>query len=306
MADGPLLEAPQEETITGKEDEEEEDDEEEYDEGDEEEPAAHEEAIQSELEALRLHDESPLPAVLAIVEDRLRRDPHFLTRHDRYRGWIPVQHAVSDDYLFPNLEAFTYLVQTCPESVHITTKDGPQALALHLYLQQKVVIIKMEVVRLLVTASPSSLMEATADGSTRQHLAARRSSCNVPESLDMLRFVAKQGPLALRAKDAQGRLPIHGLLFVHEYGADRTTVQVFADGYPPSLLVRDDDRHLPVHLAAQARSKDLLRDWIAGAQWRPRKRCPTAKRCSTWRCRGCRGTLTRSNFWRRRRPNRSG
>jgi ankyrin repeat protein len=220
----------------------------------------HEEALQLLAEAWGVQVDDPplLPvAVRAVVESRLLEDPRFLTRHDRI-GWTALHHAVRS--LRPKGDVLAYLVQKCPASIRIQSRDGHRALPLHLYLSGKSYGRTLEVTRVLVDAYPEALMEPAEDGSLPLHLALQIHTYVEPLPRAVVPFLVRSQPAALGVQDKAGRLPIHCLWLCE--GADVTLSKVrdLVERFPASLLAKDGDGLLPIHRAVTCRKHRPLCD----------------------------------------------
>jgi ankyrin repeat protein len=203
-----------------------------------------------------IEERRPLAAIRTIVERHA--DPERLlqrTSADRRGGYLPLHSAVQND---APLDVVECLVAKCPISVRIPTYDGA-LLPLHIALHDVRPSARAPpnpnfgVIKFLVEQCRLSLQQLTASGSLPLHLALEpiKQFKFVPfAGMEIVRYLAQEGPEALNVKDGSGRyVPLHYLLRL-QAGLTLRDVAALVEACPESLQATDEHGRTPLHLAA--------------------------------------------------------
>ena len=125
-----------------------------------------------------------------------------------------------------SLEVIRYLVDQCPDSLMVKEKEG----RLPLYIAWKN-NASLEIIYYLVQQYPNSVMVNENDGSL--------------PPLELIQCMVEQNPEFLKAKDKEGRLPLHHACWNEE---SLEVVHYLVEQYPESINIKSDNGHTPLNL----------------------------------------------------------
>ena len=105
--------------------------------------------------------------------------------------------------------------------------------------------VSEEVLRELIEANPSSLVETDQEGRTPLHAAFLLSGNDPPSTGVIKALLSTPGENATKLKDSAGRLPLH---IAAERGANEAVLWLLVEAYTDGCYRQNKDGDLPVHL----------------------------------------------------------
>jgi hypothetical protein len=133
---------------------------------------------------------------------------------------------------------------------HPAFRDGVRALQLALQVNAH-----LGVVNLVLLGWPASLQERLGDECSPLHFAVANGGAH-----DVVEYLVRWGPGAVREQDGHGNLPIHYAGWHHDeaWRADADAARALIEAWPESPLEANRAGELPVHRAAQTDSRALV------------------------------------------------
>lgn len=163
-------------------------------------------------------------------------------------GWLPLHLALrSTDRRGPlDEDVIRILIEAGPRALRTPGKGGSLPLHCVLYFYGFKTDALLDTVELVVNGFPGALLARDDCGLLPLHVAARLLRWQ------MLSYLVRKCPQALRARTYEGRLPLH-ILMSRPQGSDLREIQFFIEQWPESVQVPDAKGNLPLHLTGRRR-----------------------------------------------------
>lgn len=163
------------------------------------------------------------------------------------KGKLPLHYALKS--LWMSEETIMNLLDLFPQGAKQLTSDEDSALHLSVCLRGMTPMtattpISMGVLHRLVEIYPYGVLLPNSRGWLPLH-----SACVRPydSSLEVVRFMFEQCPVAIRIRDREGDLPLHLAVSIAPFHV----VQFLVEKYPEAVMEKGSDGWLPLHDAAE-------------------------------------------------------
>jgi ankyrin repeat protein len=192
---------------------------------------------------------------LAVHEALLSQAPHEVIRLLvlRYPGCLMVWSGAGKLALHmavlcaAPLETLTFLVEQCPPAVREVERDGGGGIALQRAAAKR--RPSPAAMRLLIAAWPESVLVQDRKGRTALHICVNEAGISEDSMVfEAMQVLVEEGPGALQAHDAHGKIPLH-ILLAHK-DPDLPVVRYLVEAWPKSVLVPTLDGSYALFLAA--------------------------------------------------------